>query len=288
MNQVESACRHGLGWIAQNRAGRSLPAIHPKISLDDTAGNRMPTHARPLDEAATRHLLRVLAQSYFCPGVTAMDLRPSRRAGFQALALRAVRDSAGALLLRPSSSAVIGRHPAAELERHRWGVCFRSDGCALRTGSMADWVQQLGEAHVTCAPCGELREGLRDRRQQTARGCATEAPHPNTRHDYLAAGSEVQVRAAIAAAAARSAFARDVARRERKRWLAVEKMVRESLQMPDECSISKALASKFEILKRSTEFERCFPAGSVQRHIWDDEMKHNGKLAVGRSSKSFR
>ena len=153
---------------------------------------------------------------------------------------------------------------------------------------MADWVQRLGEAHVTCAPCDVLRESLRDRRQETARDCAAVAPHPNTRHDYLAAGSQTQVRAAFAAAAARLAVVRDVARRERKRRLAVEKMVRESLQMPNGCSISKALASKFEILRRSPEFERCFPAGSVQRHIWDDELKHNGKLAAGRSSKSFR
>ena len=238
-----------------------------------------------LDEAGLRRLLRTLGTSYICPGVGELEISPYARSGFVAVAARAVCDNSTALLFRLRSSVTIGSRLGGDLENATGafdgvapGPRFRATDCELcEDCSEEKWADRRGAAAKHCQPCAAFLRSLiqaakgEQAKSATATGDAdasagaeVAAVSKYTPHCHLARDNPDRVRAALAAAAARTSAARQKARRLR---IAIKK-IGESHEFAADCDVATALTSKFEELQQSDEFERCFPDGSVARFLW--------------------
>ena len=245
--------------------------------------------------------LRALGEAYLCPGVGKGEISPYARQGYDPLMARAVagavRDSAADLFDRPATSFVIGFLFEGVLERTTGafdsmivpnGPRFRSNDCSLVDRGPSTFTRRLHGPRY-CESCGDLLRQLMkaaEREKLSADACkACVPPSKFTKHAILKDSSAERVALALSASSARAARAQQQALRARAARITQSEC--ETAPASSEVS-QKLFTSVFEEAQNSADFEKCFPAGSVRRYVWDDQMNLNRKVAAGKSNRSFR
>ena len=209
----------------------------------------------------------------------------------------AMREGAAKLIDRPVPSFVIGVRHGGVLENISGafsdvpaGPRFRSDECALVEPTDVPWTQRrVGSGVRYCERCEKFLRSLiqsalveKHHLEEVESGAA---PSKHTAHSLLKNAAPERVVAALDGYSARMARAHQQARRAKAALIEKE----QSHTSNGSCEVSQKLfTTEFQSLQASADFDKCFPKDSVQRYIWDDQMKNNAKVASGSSNKSFR